>query len=112
MGRHAGTQKTGGRQAGTPNRKTLDLEARLSDLNVDVPKQLFDLLPELEPAKRAEILLDLMSFLYPKRKAIERTEIVDESFSKRLHAIESMTPEQRAERLKRLQLILNETDGE
>jgi hypothetical protein len=71
MARPIGIEKSGGRGKGTPNRKTVTLHDALSDL--DVPKRLIELIPTLEPAKQADVLVQLMSYLYPKRKAIEHS---------------------------------------
>lgn len=71
MARPTGLPKTGGRKKGTPNRKTLCLEQAFRDLQIDIPSQLADLLPKLSPEKRADVLIDLMSFIYPKRKPVE-----------------------------------------
>lgn len=71
MARPIGLSKTGGRKLGTPNKKTLVLQSVTDALNLDVPRRLGELLPELDPAKQADVLLELMSYIYPKRKAIE-----------------------------------------
>lgn len=64
-------RKTGGRKKGTPNRKTMLLRDTFENLGFDVPGRLYSLLSELSPREQAEILLKLMEYLYPKRKAIE-----------------------------------------
>ncbi len=64
-----------GRKKGTPNRNTQNLFEALKALNFDVPERLVRLLPELAPDKQAAILIDLMSYLYPKRKAVEISDI-------------------------------------
>jgi hypothetical protein len=66
-----GQPKMGGRKKGTPNKQTALLKDALDELSVDVPKRLAELLPKLEPSKQADVLLDLMGYLYPKRKALE-----------------------------------------
>lgn len=71
MPRPQGTTKTGGRTKGTPNKRTLDLQENLAASGIDVIEQLTNLLPELPPQLRANVLLELMQYLYPKRKAIE-----------------------------------------
>lgn len=77
MPRLAGTPKTGGRKRGTPNRRTLNLAHQFEEIGFDVPARLLELLPELPAKDQANILIDLMGYLYPKRKAIELTEPVD-----------------------------------
>lgn len=71
MGRLPGSLKTGGRKRGTPNRRTFDLSEDLNSVGLNVAQSLANLLPQLPVEKQADILVDLMSFLYPKRKAIE-----------------------------------------
>lgn len=68
--------KTGGRQLGSPNKRTLMIQDALYKLGCDVPKSIVELLPSLSPDKKADVLLDLMSYLYPKRKAVELTSSV------------------------------------
>ncbi len=60
-----------GRKKGVPNKRTLILNEILDAGGLDVPQMLLALLPKLPITKQADVLLDLMSFLYPKRKAIE-----------------------------------------
>lgn len=59
-----------GRQCGTPNRRTRDLEEALRSANLDIVASLAELIPQLDPGRKADILLALLPFLYPKRKAI------------------------------------------
>jgi hypothetical protein len=68
-----GSQKpaASGRKKGTPNKKTLVLSETLETLKLDVPTRLNELLPLLSYEKQADVLLELMSYLYPKRKPLE-----------------------------------------
>jgi len=59
------------RLPGSPNRRTLLLKAELDAAGVDLTKDLLALLPDLPPLERAKVLLELMGFVYPKRKAID-----------------------------------------
>jgi hypothetical protein len=43
----------------------------LSKLDCNIPERLVQLLPGLEPPKQADVLLELMQFLYPKKRATE-----------------------------------------
>jgi hypothetical protein len=60
-----------GRKKGTPNKKTLDLAEKLRAEGLDPVLELIKLLPLLEPQQKANVLLDLMTYLYPKRKAMD-----------------------------------------
>lgn len=62
-----------GRKAGTPNKPTLELKQVLEGLGVNPPEQIAQLLPALEPAKQVDVLLKLMEFIFPRRKAVEGT---------------------------------------
>ncbi|MCB9072500.1 MAG: hypothetical protein H6623_02675 [Bdellovibrionaceae bacterium] len=70
MPRPKGIAKTGGRQKGTPNKRTLVLADCLTDLNFDILERITDLIPILDVNKQADVLLELMTYLYPKRKAV------------------------------------------
>lgn len=66
-------RKTGGRRAGTPNRRSIEFLDKLTELNLDPLAELVaisknsDVTAEL----RARILMDLMGYVYPKRKALQ-----------------------------------------
>ena len=74
MSRLEGTPKTGGRQKGTPNKKTADLQSTLINLGFDLLDEIVKTIPDLKPDKKADVLLELMGFLYPRRKAIAYTD--------------------------------------
>lgn len=71
MPKAQGSSKTGGRAKGTPNRKTFCLLQTLEDNKIDIVKEIAALLPQLQPEKKADVLLNLMNYVFPKRKAIE-----------------------------------------
>jgi hypothetical protein len=60
-----------GRQKGVPNRKTLILKEALDQLGHDLPTKITDLLPQLPPDKQMDVYLELMQYVYPRRKAVE-----------------------------------------
>lgn len=66
-------RKTGGRKAGTPNKRTVALAERLEALNCDPVGELVSLAMDsaTEPALKARCFLDLLAYLHPKRKAVE-----------------------------------------
>jgi hypothetical protein len=77
-------KKTGGRRKGTPNRKSLELQIKLSNLGFDPTEELVtELRKPLIPTPdemgaldcfskdRAKILMDLHDFIYAKRKSVE-----------------------------------------
>jgi len=72
MARPAGLSKTGGRKAGTMNKKTLDLKERIEEiLKSDLPHAILSNLNKLAPLERVRIYMELMPYIYPKRKAVE-----------------------------------------
>ena len=76
--------KTGGRQAGTPNRKTRELSDRIQELlgGQDLPGVIFSKIKKLSPERQAEFLMELMPYVYPRRKATElKAEVTGMTFS-------------------------------
>ena len=62
--------KTGGRQKGTPNKKTVDLLERLGNYN-PLDALLAISQDEDTPLEiQVKINLDLMNYVYPKRKSV------------------------------------------
>lgn len=66
-----GRSKTGGRKTGTPNKSSHLLEIELKEYGLSPVSELVKLLPKLAESKRADILIRLLDFIYPKRKSIE-----------------------------------------
>lgn len=75
-------QKYGGRQKGTPNKKTVALQEIAARLDVD-PFEIVLLfakgdfitlgIGEVTPEQRLKAAIEASSYLHPKRKAIEHT---------------------------------------
>ena len=65
--------KTGGRSAGVPNKRTQDLQERLEALGVDPVMGLAAIAnDDAAPLElRARVQIELMSYLWPKRKALD-----------------------------------------
>ena len=67
--------KTGGRKAGTPNKKTVELLARLSEMDWDPLRELHELAKEaraagdLAAAIKANV--GVLNYVYPKRRSID-----------------------------------------
>jgi hypothetical protein len=89
-----------GRQKGTPNKKTLILSEILDGLNCDVPQKITELLPAMPPEKQADVLLELMTYLFPKRKALELTGA--DGGAIQVGGLDSLTPEERNKRINEL----------
>jgi hypothetical protein len=68
-----------GRSAGVPNRRSQVLSHLLEDAGLLIPEKIIELLPQVAPEKQLEALLELMAFVFPKRKAVEhKVEAVSE----------------------------------
>ena len=65
--------KTGGRLSGTPNKRTQDLQQRLESLGVDPVMGLAAIAnDDAAPLElRARVQIELLSYLFPKRKALD-----------------------------------------
>ncbi len=66
----ANGQKTGGRQAGTPNKLTKELRAVLKDLLYDELMHLQEHFKALSEKERVELLIKLLPFVMPRIEAI------------------------------------------
>lgn len=73
MARPKGIAKTGGRQLGTPNRKTHELAEKLQALGCDPIEGLARLAMEEKtaPELRVRCYAELAQYVHPKRKAVE-----------------------------------------
>jgi hypothetical protein len=72
-------RKTGGRVAGTPNRKTRDVQELLESLDCDPIQGMARLAmnKKTRPELRARMFAELAQYVYPKRKAIEHSGAAD-----------------------------------
>jgi hypothetical protein len=71
MGFKDGHDRVGGRAKGVPNKRTLDLMARLEEHGIEPVREILALMPELSPKEQVDVYRDLLTYLYPKRKALE-----------------------------------------
>ena len=65
--------KTGGRRAGTPNRRTLELVERLEQLGCDPLAAVANIASDasIAPELRLRAAGELLPYLYPRRKAVD-----------------------------------------
>lgn len=79
-----GSKKTGGRQKGTPNKKTLTLFEELDQIltedgePISIVKMLMHGINAQPPFQQVDSLLKLMEFMFPKRKHLDHTISDDE----------------------------------
>lgn len=73
MPKVAQRRKTGGRVAGTPNKRTLDIQQRLDELKCDPIEGMAKLAQDKSntPELRGRMYSELAQYVAPKRKAIE-----------------------------------------
>jgi hypothetical protein len=98
-----------GRKRGSRNKRTTDLNDVFERLDFNVPEQIVALLPELPAEKRVDTMLELMNFVYPKRKAVENTVAQDPRSAQEIRD-DNMTPEERRAEMNRLIKLINDTD--
>ena len=72
MSRPEGLPKTGGRQKGTPNKRTEKFTEILIEKNFEPLSEILALLTELTPRERVATLISLLPYKYPKFKAIDQ----------------------------------------
>jgi len=70
MSRKKGTPKTGGREAGTPNKITGTLKDFVANLVDDNRLQIIDDLKALRPRERLAVLERMMQYVLPKQQAV------------------------------------------
>ena len=63
-------EKTGGRKKGTPNKLTSELRNDLKDIIENELKDIPNILKELPPYEKLQILIKLMPFVFPKLNSI------------------------------------------
>jgi len=72
MAKRVGAAKTGGRKTGTPNKRTVEIAARLEELGCDPIEGMARIAmnPKHTPDLRGRMYAELAQYLYPKRKAL------------------------------------------
>ncbi len=67
-------EKTGGRDKGTPNKLTYELRKLLKNILAKEIENIPDLLKELEPKDRLELIIKLIPFILPKVEPVNLSE--------------------------------------
>lgn len=107
MGRPKGMAKTGGRKAGTPNRKSMALVERCEAMGIDPFEEMLKMANDpmlVDPHLRFNALKELCQYLYPKRKSIDINADVDWDIIERAKELSAMSDEE-------LRAIVNNTAG-
>jgi hypothetical protein len=91
VGFKSGHIKIGGRKKGVPNKRSLGFLKNLEELGLDPIKIIAENIHQLDPQRKVQASLQLLDFVYPKRKAIdldiERNPEADASEVERLKAL-------------------------
>jgi hypothetical protein len=87
-----GQSKIGGRQKGSLNKNKLAVREIVEKaLGKTIPESLLEIAESLDPEKRANLLMDLMPFCYPKLQTIECTMDESEALSESKEAMHQET---------------------
>ena len=70
-GRPKGTQKSGGRKAGTPNRVSGDIKTFLAKIVSDNREQIEHDLRAVNPRERLQIIEKFIQYLVPKQQSVQ-----------------------------------------
>jgi hypothetical protein len=101
MARPKGLPKTGGRKAGTPNKRR-PIAEMCEELGLDPFKEMAKIGSDLEHEKRFEALKELCQYLEPKRKAVEVSGEMDLRVKQELESLMGLSEEQLIEMAKQL----------
>ena len=105
MGRKKGTEKTGGRVAGTPNKITGTVKEWIASIIDGNRKQFEKDLTELEAGERVRVISNLLPFVVPKLQSASVEELLEAEY-KKLEELLDTAPDEAldeiTERIKRL----------
>jgi hypothetical protein len=79
MGRSKGSNKTGGRKKGTPNKNSTRLEASFTNEGIDIGSELVRIYKNFSSDQdKLKILFRIMDYVYPRQKSVlERQDEVE-----------------------------------
>lgn len=90
-----GHAKKGGRQKGTPNKSSAALKDQIEKaLGGDLPSEIIKRILSMDPEKAVAPLLDLMGYIYPKRKAVEHSSSLTPDEIERLEEFSKLPDEE------------------
>lgn len=108
-GRKKGTEKTGGRKAGTPNKVTGTVKEWIASI-IDGNRQQFeDDLKDLEPGERVKVISNLLQYVTPKMQSISPDEMLDAEYRKLEELLENAPDEAINEIVERINRLKNES---
>ena len=83
MAKSIGSIKTGGRVAGTPNKRTLSLIEKLDSLGIDPVIEIIEHYSTLEAKEKITVMMNLLPYILPKRKPIE---VIEQPFESLMYS--------------------------
>lgn len=111
MGRKKGTEKTGGRIAGTPNKVTTDIKTWVASILDDGRERFEQDLEALEPSERVRVYTNLMNYVLPKQQAMS-VESQTEAEYKALERLIDTAPDEFVDKIAEKVLKLQEAKSE
>lgn len=106
VGRRKGTEKTGGRKAGTPNKVSGTVKEWIASIIDGNREQFEDDLEKLEPGERVRVISNLLQYVTPKMQSISPAEMLEAEYRKLEELLESAPDKainEIVERVKRLE---------
>ena len=92
-GRRKGTEKTGGRKKGTPNRISGTVKEWIASI-IDTNRNKFEEdLELLEPGDRVRVISNLLQYVTPKMQSVSPGEMLDAEYRKLEELLESAPDE-------------------
>lgn len=93
VGRRKGTEKTGGRKKGTPNKISGTVKEWITSI-IDTNRYQFEEdLELLEPGERVRVISNLLQYVTPKMQSMSPGEMLNEEYKKLEELLESAPDE-------------------
>lgn len=93
VGRRKGTEKTGGRKAGTPNKVSGTVKEWIASI-IDGSREQFEKdLEKLEPGERVRIISNLLQYVTPKMQSSSPAEMLEAEYKKLEELLENAPDE-------------------
>ena len=108
MGRKKGTEKTGGRQQGTPNRVTSNVKEWITSIINDNRVQFEKDLETLEAVERVRVISNLLQYVTPKMQSVSPVELMEAEYQKLSEMLDSAPEEAHKEIAERVKILTNE----
>lgn len=93
VGRKKGTEKTGGRKKGTPNRISGTVKEWITSIIDTNRNQFKNDLELLEPGERVRVISNLLQYVTPKMQSVSPGEMLDAEYKKLEELLESAPDE-------------------